>query len=317
MIAAALGWFDAVVDPFASIDPRLLVVAAAFQVGAVGLRALALRNCVRAAHPGSRVRVVDVTAAYCAGMALNGAVPARGGDALKLLLIRARVAGSALPTIAAAMLVLGLFDAVAMTGLVLAAWIFGPLPLSPERLLDASPTELAMGAAGVAIVVLVARVIAARPAGPRRERLTRRARDLRDDCRRGGAILRTPGRYAVEVAAVQAGAWACRIGVALALLGAFQLPATVTSAVVVVVAAVASAMLPVTPGGVGTQQVFITYALGSSAPFAAAASFSVGLHVGVTAVNVVLGVAGMMLLFGTLRPLAAVRRARGLARSAI
>jgi hypothetical protein len=44
---------------------------------------------------------------------LNAVLPGRGGDAAKVMLARARVAGSSVPTIAAIMSVIVLFDMVA------------------------------------------------------------------------------------------------------------------------------------------------------------------------------------------------------------
>jgi uncharacterized membrane protein YbhN (UPF0104 family) len=100
----------------------------------------------------------------------------------------------------------------------------------------------------------------------------------------------------------QAAAWACRVGVAFALLAAFGLPATVPIAGLVVVAGGMSTLIPATPGGAGTQQLLIVVALQQVASAATALSFSIGMQVGVTAVNTLLGLAALALLFGTIRP---------------
>jgi len=73
----------------------------------------------------------------------------------------------------------------------------------------------------------------------------------------------------------------------------------------------ASTLVPV-PGGAGSQQILATFALQGAVSTAAAVSFSLGLQVGVTAVNVTVGVAAMMLLFRTVRPAGALRSARAL-----
>lgn len=114
------------------------------------------------------------------------------------------------------------------------------------------------------------------------------------------------------VVPAQLGAWACRIGVAFALLAAFGLPATLPLAALVVVAGGMSTLVPATPGGVGTQQVLIVVVLQHTATAAAALSFSIGMQMGITVVNTLVGLAGMALVLGTVRP-AAMRRA--LARS--
>lgn len=106
---------------------------------------------------------------------------------------------------------------------------------------------------------------------------------------------------------VQAAAWGCRIAVVYFLLAAFGLPASVPTAALVMVVSGLSTLVPLTPGGTGTQQVLLAYALQQTVTAAAAISFSLGMQAGVTAVNAVLGVAAAMVAFCTVRPLAAVR----------
>jgi uncharacterized membrane protein YbhN (UPF0104 family) len=85
----------------------------------------------------------------------------------------------------------------------------------------------------------------------------------------GGAILRTPGAYLRRVAVVQGGAWCCRIGVVFCLLAAFGLPASVSGAALVMILTGASTLVPLTPGGAGTQQVVLAYVLSERATTAA------------------------------------------------
>jgi hypothetical protein len=75
-----------------------------------------------------------------------------------------------------------------------------------------------------------------------------------------------------------------------------------------------STIVPLTPGGAGTQQVMLAYALSSAASAGAVVSFSIGMQVGVTAVNALLGVDAAMVACRTLRPLTAVRSGLKLAR---
>jgi hypothetical protein len=58
---------------------------------------------------------------------------------------------------------------------------------------------------------------------------------------------------------------------------------------------------------VGTQQVLTAYALRGVVPLTGAVSFSVGMQVGITFVNVLVGLAALMLMLRTLSPIAAVR----------
>ena len=101
----------------------------------------------------------------------------------------------------------------------------------------------------------------------------------------------------------------------MCLLAGFGLPASVPTAAVVMVLCGASTLVPLTPGGAGAQQVMVALALSQTASAAAVVSFSVGMQAGVTAVNALLGLAGAMAAFRTLRPLAAMRGALAAARA--
>jgi hypothetical protein len=134
----------------------------------------------------------------------------------------------------------------------------------------------------------------------------RRARSLLAHLAQGAAILRTPGRYLHSVLPLQLGAWACRVGVAFLVLAAFGIEASLATAAVVVVCNGLSTAVPV-PGGVGTQQVLTAYALRGVVPLAGAISFSVGMQVGITVVNTLVGMVALMLMLRTVSPLAAAR----------
>ena len=149
------------------------------------------------------------------------------------------------------MSVIVLFDMVAATLLVLVVCLTGAVPFAPSL-----PAPSAVALLAVVLVVLV--VVVGALAAPR---LASRLRTLRHRIAQGGAILRTPRRYARQVVLVQAGAWTCRIAVVFFLLAAFRLPASVPTAGLVMVVAGLSTLVPLTPGGAGTQQAMLAYAL--------------------------------------------------------
>lgn len=283
-MTSALGSLDAAIDGLAALDARWLAIALGLQLTNLGFRALAWRNVLTAAYPSARIRLVDVGAAYAAGVALNAYTPARAGEALKVALLRLRLPGTSIPTIAASSSVILLFDALMGGALLAAAWAFGVVPSVPR---PSPATALAV----VAVLTLAAAVL-------------RRSSRLRAHLRRGGAILGSPRAYARGVVLPQLGAWACRLGVAFSLLAAFGLPATLPFAAVVVVAGGLSTLVPATPGGAGTQQLLVVYALHTAVSAASALSFSIGMQVGITLVNTIVGIAGLALLLGTLRPTA-------------
>jgi uncharacterized membrane protein YbhN (UPF0104 family) len=291
-------------DRFADLDGRLVALALVLHVANHLLRSLAWRNVLRAAYPGTPVGLTGVAGAYALGVALNALLPARGGDAVKIAVLRARIPGSNVATITSTMSVVVLFDLVAATALVLAVCATGSLPLAPQL----PAVDPLLGGAAVIAVVAAGVVVARRRV---RERLLR----VWEQARHGGAILRTPGRYLSRVALVQAGAWLCRIGVVVSLLAAFGLGADPLVAALVMILCGVSTLVPLTPGGAGTQQVMLAYALSQTATAAAVVSFSVGMQAGITAVNALLGLAGAMLAFRTLRPRVALRAVRQLARA--
>ncbi|MFP5363011.1 MAG: YbhN family protein [Thermoleophilia bacterium] len=299
-MSGVLGGAGDVIASFGHANPLWLALALGAHLVNHLLRSLALRNVLGAAYPQQRVPFVDVAAAYATGVALNAVVPGRGGDVAKVALLRARLQGSSVATIAAGMSVLVLFDLLAATVLLVALIATRGLPFAAS-----SPGAAAwLVPAGIAVAIVAA--TAARRLRPRIARLW-------SQLRRGGAILRTPRRYARQVVGPQAAAWGCRIGVVFCLLAAFGLPASLMTAALVMVLCGVSTLVPLTPGGAGTQQVLVAYAL-SGAGTAAVLAFSIGMQVGITAVNALLGMAGAMLAFRTLRPVAALRSGMRLAR---
>jgi uncharacterized membrane protein YbhN (UPF0104 family) len=291
-----------VVEQLGGLDPRLAALALLLHVTNHLLRSVAWRNVLAAAYPERRLRLLPVASAYATGVALNAVAPARGGDAVKVALARGALPGSSVPTIAATVSVLALFDMAMATVLVLVVASAGLVPIELPSL-AAWPYVLA----GAVVLGVAGRLVA--------PRVRRRLQGLWSRVRQGGAILRTPARYLRGVVLIQSAAWACRVGVVMCLLAGFGLPASVPTAAVVMILCGASTLVPLTPGGAGTQQVMVALALSQTASAAAVVSFSVGMQAGVTAVNALLGLAGAMAAFRTLRPLAAMRGALAAARA--
>lgn len=287
-------------DRFGHLDGRFLLPALALQLGTLVFRSLAWRGVLVAAYPGRRISALSVGGAYAAGVAMNAFTPARGGELAKVLIARTRIPGSTVPTLAASLTVVLVADAVIGGALVTALWAAGVLPVlpAPPGLVALELGVLGLVAAAVTVFVLYR----LRPEAIRR---------LGRHAVQGISIVRQPGRYACTVLPYQAAAWSCRIGVVWLVLAAFGIRASLATAALVVVLNGASTLVPV-PGGAGTQQVLATYALQGAVSAAAAVSFSLGMQVGVTAVNLTVGTVALMLLFRTARPLGAVRSARTL-----
>jgi uncharacterized membrane protein YbhN (UPF0104 family) len=278
------------------LDWRFLALALALQLATLACRALAWRNVLSAAYPQRRIPVFSLGCAYAAGMALNAYLPARGGEGAKVALARAQISGSCVPTLAASLTVLLVADAAIGASVIVALWATGVLPNLPS-LPSLGFTQVAAAVTAIVVLFLVA------------SRWRTVVRRFVQSAARGLAVMRSPSLYVRSVLPFQLGAWTCRIGVVYFVLQAFRIEAGLETALLVVVLSGLSTAVPV-PGGAGSQQILATFALQGVISTAAAVSFSVSLQVGITAVNTAVGLAATMLLFRTMRPLAAARTAR-------
>lgn len=299
-VGRGLDALEAAGEQLAALDGRFLLAALALQLGSLGFRAVVWRNVLAAAYPDRRVPLASVAGSYAVGVALNAFLPARGGEIAKLALVRSRIPGSTVSTVAATLSVVLVVDATFGGLLLLILAGFGVAPIPPLPSVGFLPV--------LAVVALLALGFVAFRLRPRP------ARSFLAHVAQGAAILRSPGRYARTIVPFQLAAWSCRIGVAFFVLYAFGIHAGIASAALVVVLNGLSTAVPV-PGGVGTQQVLAAYALRGLVPLAGAVSFSIGLQVGVTAVNTLVGLTALMLMFRTARPLGALRSGLGLARA--
>jgi uncharacterized membrane protein YbhN (UPF0104 family) len=289
----------------ASVDFRALGIAAALQFLRLVVRTRAWRNIIAAAYPETRVRWRSVLGAYLGGVGLNAITPARGGDVLKLVLVKHRVEGSTYPTLAATLIAETLFDAVVGLGLLVWAIDLGVLPsldaLDRIPSIDwgwplSHPRVAEVGALVLGIVIGALLVVA-----------TRRVRAFWRRVAQGFAIVRRPRTYLLHVVTWQALGWGFRLGCVYWMLRAFNVPASVHNALLVQLAQSLSTVLPITPGGAGTEQGLLLYLFSGTTGRTALLSFSVGMHITIVVVNVALGVTAVAVMTRSLR-LGRVRR---------
>jgi glycosyltransferase 2 family protein len=287
------------IDVIASIGWASLAIALAFHLLRLGLRCVAWRNIIRAAYPGSAVPLWGVGGAYVAGVGVNSIVPARGGDALKLFLVKQRVQGSTYPTLGATLLPETMLDFV--LALIIVGWALasGALPglgdLVPLPTVDWSwPYRHQYVSAIVLSVLIIAGVIAL-------VRYEDRLTGFWDRVGQGFAILEDWRRYLLNVASWQAASWACRFASVVWFMKAFDMPATTRNAFVVLAVQSIATLLPITPGGVGTVQGLLVVAFKDTVAGTTVVGFSVGMHVATVAVNVILGFAAIGIMLRTFR----------------
>jgi uncharacterized membrane protein YbhN (UPF0104 family) len=294
--------FDAIErfgDYISSIAWWAVGVAIVLHVAKVLARTRAWRNILAASYPDTRVRWRTVLGAYVAGAGVNAILPARGGDVLKLYLVKHRVEGATYPTLGATLLVETIFDTA--VGIVLFAYAVS-LGVFPDLSALPSPPSIdwfwlfehprtAAIVIGIALVVaFVLGIWAARHIEAFRQRVAQ-----------GFVILRTPSTYARDVVAWQALAWLFRLGTIYFFLRAFGIPATFENALLVQVAQSLATILPLTPAGIGTEQALLVYLLAGEARNTILVSFSVGMEIVLIAANVVLGALALFVMLRTLR----------------
>jgi uncharacterized protein (TIRG00374 family) len=287
-----------------------LGLALACHVAKLLFRARAWQNIVRASYPEGRLRYRSALGAYVAGVGVNSIAPARGGDLVKLYLVKQRTADARYPTLASTLVVETLFDVVVAGGLMIWALSIGVLPT--HQVYSRIPTVdwkyflRHEEATGIALIVLLAVVVFlalwAR----------RRVEELWGRIKLGFAVLRDRRRFLLGVLVPQAISWVFRIASLYFFLRAFGVRATVHNALLVQVVDSLATLFPATPGGAGTKQGLIVYLFRDSAiSRTLLLAFSVGMNIAVTIANLVLGLAAIGLMARTLSFRALRRRAAG------
>jgi uncharacterized membrane protein YbhN (UPF0104 family) len=284
------GLFDAIrsfFEQLTSIAWAPLGLAVICHLGRIASRSRAWLNIVAAAYPDAHVRWRDIFGAYAAGIGANALLPGRGGDLLRLYIARHRVEGSSYPTLGATLLVETVFDM--LIGSILIGWALATGVLPGLGVLPDLPSidwlwafHNPDGAAGILFLALVVATVIAVFAAKRVNEFWLRVRQ-------GLAILREPRRYGRHVAAWQALDWCFRIAAIFFFLRAFGLAADAHNIFVVMVTQSISTLMPLTPGGIGTEQALLVYLFEGAAASSDVLSFSVGVKLVVIAVNVTIG----------------------------
>jgi hypothetical protein len=297
----------------ASVDPTLVVLGIVLYVAAQCVRTLGWHAILRAAYPeATELRRRDTMCAYLAGAGLNGVIPARGGDIVKLWLLHRRIDGARYPTLAATFLPETLFET--FFGFALVVWAlsrgFLPVPTSSGEMPHVDVTlliEHPLPAVGAAVA------LAGIGYGLYRL-LRRRVGDLTVRLRQGVAILRTPRRFVTDVASWQALARLVRLGSLAAFMAAFHLPVTASTVVLVMAAQGGGRIIPLAPASAGLRLAMLSYGFvettGHAVDIAAITAFTFGVGALLMLAGLVVGLVALGAELETWSPRAAVRAAR-------
>jgi uncharacterized membrane protein YbhN (UPF0104 family) len=282
------GWFSDVWDALKAISFGYLVAGWTLQTIGTTLTALGWYYILRAGFPQAPILYRGILAAYAAGVALNGFLPANIGTFVMLLMFVAIIPGANLPGVLGGMVVQKIFFTVA--GAFVYVYLFTSVAGSFElqlNLLHDHPV-LALGVLGgaVALIVILGRIF------------WDKLRGLWQKAKQGGAILARPREYLVRVALPSLGAYIAKLGVIAVFLAGYGIPVTFHTVMSVQGGNSIANTVSVTPGGVGVNQAANVASLDSVTDAATATAYSVGQQLAITAWNISFGVVVVLWAFG-------------------
>jgi uncharacterized membrane protein YbhN (UPF0104 family) len=291
-------FFDAVgsfVDSLASIRWGPLLLGLLFFTVYLTLRARAFFHVLRAAYPDSRFAFRRIWGAYVAAYGFNGIVPARGGDVMKLFLVKTSVPRSSYSAVASSMLVENVFDATMAVFILAFAFTQGAFPKPPDfskipafdlQFFASHPRFTLFVITALAILGLVAFAL-----------LSVRVRAFWARVRQGLTILFDRRRYIREVWLVQFAGWLFRFAAFWFLLDAFNVGGSVRNVLLVLGVNAVAAIVPFTPGGAGVQQALLVKVFAGTATGATVAAYSVGQQIAIATWMLAVGFAAIFFIF--------------------
>ena len=266
------GWFSEMWDTLTAISFGYLLAGWLFQTLQTTLTAVGWYFILRAGFPQGFPTYLQVLAAYAAGVALNGFLPANIGTFVTLLMFVAIIPHANLPGILGAMVVQKIFFTV--IGTLVYLYLFLSVPGSFELQLGQPHdhpwlTALIILGGGFLLVVLC-RVF------------WKKLKGLWESAKQGGVILSRPRDYVVQVLLPSIGAWLSKLAVIAVFLAAYEIPVTFHSVMSVV----------------GGNQAVNVAALKDYADPATATAYSLGQQLAVTFWNIAFGIVLVVWAFG-------------------
>jgi uncharacterized membrane protein YbhN (UPF0104 family) len=285
------GWFTNLWDTLTEISLGYIILGCIFQGLQTTLTALGWYGILRYAYPGG-VTYMGVLASYAAGVALNNVVPANMGTFVTLLMYVAIVEGATFPGILAGYMVQKIFYLVVGTLIYLYLFLaiagsfdfrFGsewhPISNHPG-------ITVGVIVGGIVLLVLLLRIF------------WRWVKVMWEKAKQGAAILGDLGAYVKDVLLPQAGGYAAKIGVIVVFLAAYGIPVTFGSVMSVLGSNQLANLFSLTPGGVGVNQAFNTFALDSYTTSTTATAYSLGQQLVTTAFNIGFAIVLICVVFG-------------------
>jgi hypothetical protein len=299
LAAAVERALEALGDALAGVSPGWLVLGVALHLANQVLRGRGWYALVRLAVPGeASLRARDAVAAWVAGAGAGGVASARGGDAVRVLLLSRRDPRAGCPLLAGTLVAEGAGELAVGAALLAIAVAAGVGP------------QLGAPAAGGPVLAILAALLLVGLVALR----SRRLRRLFAQAARGCAPLRMPRTYARAVLPWQLASRACRLLALACFLAAFALPVTPAAVLLVAFAQGSARLVPFAPAsvGAGVAMLAATFATvtGSAVPAGDLAAFFVGTSTVLTLTGIVLAVAIALRTVGGPQLAGALRAAR-------
>jgi uncharacterized membrane protein YbhN (UPF0104 family) len=286
-------------EQLASVQLGALALAVCFHLLKMACTSRAWRNTIAAAYPEERVPWTSIYAAYVSAVGVNAIIPVRGGDAVKLYLAHRAVPGSTYTALASTLLVLSIFDAVIAATIFIYALTLGVLP-GAGTLGRLPGFDFGFFAANPEFsVFLLAALVIFGVIGYFWARL--HIDEFKQRVFQGFTVLRDRTEYLRRVAAWQAADWTLRFVAIWFFLGAFNVDQSLRNIFLVQVTQSLATLVPISPGGIGTEQAFIVFVFRGSVPRSLLLAFSVGMKLTLITVNVIVGFTALFLTLGHVR----------------
>jgi uncharacterized membrane protein YbhN (UPF0104 family) len=285
------GWFASLWDTLTEISIGYIILGCLFQGLQTSLTALGWYGILRYAYPGG-ITYMPVLAAYAAGVALNNFVPANMGTFVMLLMYVAIVKGATFPGVLGGYAVQKIFYLVIGTFIyIYLFWaISGSFDYRFGQEWDAISGHpvLVLGIAAGAIFLgaILLRLFWAW------------VKKMWAKAKQGAAILGDLGAYVKLVLLPQMGGYAAKVMVIVVFLAAYGIPVTFGSVMSVLGSNQLANILSFTPGGIGVNQAFNSFALESYTSTTTATAYSLGQQLITTAFNVGFAILLICVVFG-------------------
>ena len=287
-------WFADVWVLIASIPAPFVILACLLKASEVSLNAAAWRTVLRAAYPEQGIGFRQTLGVVQGGVGIFAVIPPKLGSFAVLGLYRAAFPSLSITAALATRVVQGISSTILGTVLLVIFGIenagFGEQNGFLDRVASVF-VEWPLLAIPLSVLIVSLLVVLLRHS---------RAwlRGFIAEMTMGGAILRTPGRYVLQVMVPTLLAFALRWGVTGTLLLAFGIPPSLETLLRVNVSHGLARTVQVTPGGFGTTQAFDLVALRGIAPVEVITAYSLSQAAILLLFNIAFGLVALTWAFG-------------------